>query len=95
MDTEWDKKVLRYVLSSVRCYSEIKELGFDVHNVKQLCAEMKSFQYDLNICRTEIEPLTFQWADKIKTRSNFRRMSVKQAELCLEDEGWTVTKTAT
>ena len=43
MDTEWDKKVLCYVLSSVRCYSEIKELGFDVHNVKQLRAEMKSF----------------------------------------------------
>ena len=43
MDTEWDKKVLRYVLSSVRCYSEIKELGFDVHNVKQLLSEMKKF----------------------------------------------------
>ena len=43
MDSEWDKKILRYVLSSTRCYSEIQGLGFDPHNVKCLREEVEDF----------------------------------------------------
>ena len=43
MDTEFDRKCLRYVLSSVRCCSEIHELGFDPHNVKTVQDDMQGY----------------------------------------------------
>ena len=40
MDSEWDKKVLRFVLMSTRSRSEIKKLGMDCDNVASLTEEV-------------------------------------------------------
>ena len=55
MDSEWDKKVVRYILSTVRCYSEIQSLGFDTHNVKSLREDVRSFLSQMAAVDTEAQ----------------------------------------
>ena len=88
MDTEWDKKVLRYILSKLFSYRKYESLGMDKHDIKRNKIQVEDFLNEMDNIEAEASANVIDNLKKKRDRLS-KQLSRCQSLLLEKRRKWT------